>query len=394
MNIKIIAIIVVAAVVVAGGAAAFFLLSPNGEKDREINILAAVNEEGSGLYIKSDVDLETMFDFSTPIPTALREGWGGKVFGTPGPTSIQHTQLMTIVKGLDLKFTLYQAGGTISSDTVYFDSGVSNAALALANGHIDGGIIWQPQYEKIIADSSNKFKELALTNDLFPEHACCVLAGVHSYVSSHQDETVRLLVAYIQATRWVNDAMNDINGSDYQRLVTIAKNLAGPNFSEEEIKQALATVTYTYGGSNSDPLSDLKGDIVTLVDNLTSIDSNLSKNFDKLGFSSKAAFADSLVDDEYLLRALDIISGNSEMGSHGSLTDITVAVISGDIHQIAIHVAKELGYFEEYGLNVSFSLGVNGAGVATALQNGNASFGLLGAPPLTITVINSELIKG
>ena len=50
------------------------------------------------------------------------------------------------------------------------------------------------------------------------------------------------------------------------------------------------------------------------------------------------------------------------------------------------------GFFEDYGIKVNLSSAVNGPGVATALQNGNAQFGLMGAPPCTITAINGELV--
>ena len=70
-----------------------------------------------------------------------------------------------------------------------------------------------------------------------------------------------------------------------------------------------------------------------------------------------------------------------------------MAVIAGDIHQIAVHVAKELGYYEEYNLTVNLSAATNGPGVAVAVQNGTAQFGVLGAPPATSTAINSKLIQ-
>ena len=393
MNKKIIAISVVIVLVVAS-VAVYFALN-NRDKDEELNILAAVNQEGSGIYIKSDVDKNTMFDYSTPIPTPLKEGWGGKIIGTPGTRSIQHTQIMEIVKNqLNMDFIMYTVGMSLDSNKVYFDAGVSSASLALNNTLIAGGILWQPQYQKIISDSSGKFKGLATTDLLFPEHPCCVLAGVHAYTSTHYNETVKLLAAYIRAVNWVNDALANEAGDNYARLLAVAKNHAGSsNFTENELKEALRTVVYTYGNNSSNPMGDLGNNIEDMIENLTEANAIDLKVQDS-GFDNVGEFVDRFIEDKFLIAAMKVVSGAEPVpGEVGDKASITVAVITGDIHQIAMRMADELGYFKEYGLNVSFSPAVNGSGVATSIQNGNSSFGLLGAPPLTISVINGKLIK-
>ena len=390
MNVKILAIVIVVILVAAGGIAAFFFLG--GEKDREINMIAAVNQEGSGIYISSDINKNDMFDFSKPIPEPIPSGWGGKVFGTPGTKSIQHTQLLDIVVNkLNMRFVLYRASETLQPDVVYFDSGITNATAALTTPHINGGILWQPQYQKII--ESDKFNALATTDQLYPEHACCVLAGVHSYTSTHNEETVKLLAAFVRATNWVNNALDNKSGADYAQLLSIAKGIAGNTFTEHEVSEALDTVTYVYGNNTNDPLSTLSGSVNTLINNLTSIGEIINTAQD-LGFDSTGDFIDRFLDDKFLREALERLSGVGPELNNEQKSSIKVAVISGDIHQIAIHVADKLGFFEEYGLSVTFFPASNGTGVSTAIQSGEANFGLLGAPPLTISVINSKLIKG
>jgi len=383
LNTKIIAVIIIAVLVVAGVGVYFFLQ----DKDKEINIIAGVNTEGSGIYIDKKYNVGDMFDASSqPIPS----GWEGKVFGTPGISTIQHVQLLTIVEGMGMSFAAYTVGGNNSApNTVYFISNISNAGLALGNDVIDGGSLWQPQYQKIVDDGTTRFKELALTNDLFPGHACCVIAGFHGYTSTHENETVRFLAAYVKAVNWVNGALNNKTSEDYARLVSIAKDVAGPNFTEDEIKEAMETVTYTYGENSGTPLAYLKNEIPSLAENLVELGAT-NKTLKNLGFENGDEFADKFIDESFLGKALQLLASGETFEGSASLK---VAVIAGDIHQIAVHVAKELGFFEDYGLNVSFSPATNGPGVATAIQNGEASFGLLGAPPITITVINGELVK-
>ncbi|MCL1978603.1 MAG: hypothetical protein FWG60_00365 [Methanomassiliicoccaceae archaeon] len=398
MNTKIIAAVIVIVLVIAG-VGVYFLLK---DTDKEINIISGVNTDGSGIYIKESINKNDMFDFSTPVPTPKPSGWEGKVFGTPGISTIQHVQLLQIVEGMGMNFAAYVLGENNNApNTVYFISSISNAVLALGNTIIDGGSLWQPQYQKIVDDESNKFKELVLTNDLFPGHACCVIAGYHGYTSSHADETVRFLAAYITAVDWVNAALSDDTSADYQKLIEVAKNVTGGTFTDDIIEEALSTVVYTYGENSGTPLAYLFDQIPSLAENLVEVGAT-SKTLQDLGFKNGEEFADKFVDDSFLIKALELLdSGNTYSGS---MTNLKVAVITGDIHQIAMHIAaahlykdadgKDLpSFFEEFGLNVSFSGAVNGPGVATAIQNGDASFGLLGAPPITITVINGELVK-
>ena len=389
MSIKIIAVAVVV-VLVAAGAGAFFLLQGK-EKDKEINILAEVNTDGSGIYIDNSINVNTMFDYSTPVPTPIPAGWQGKVFGTPGTATIQHVQLLTIVESMGMTFAPYTFDGNNSApNTVYYISNINNAVRAFGDDIINGGSLWQPQYQKIVDDNTQRrnFKELALTNDLFPGHVCCVIAGYHGYTSTHENETVRFLAAYLMATNWVNNALTDRTSADYATLVRVATDVAGPNFTPAEIKAALNTVVYDYGESS---LAFLKGEVASLAENLVDLGQTQGKGLDKLGFNNGTEFAGKFVENKFITKAYQSLTSGESY--HGGTADIRVAVISGDIHQIAIHMAKELGYFSDYGLNVTLSGQTNGPGVATAIQNGDASFGLLGAPPLTITVINGELVK-
>lgn len=386
LNNKIIAAIVVVVLVVAG-VGVYFMMQEN---DRELNIISGVNTEGSGIFIDSSVKIESMIDMSSGEPVYLRDGWEGKVFSTPGLATIQHVQLLEIVEGMGLTFTAFKPGVS-EPDTVYYFTNMSNAGMIIPNEDIDGGILWQPQYQKIVDTDGGRFKPLALMNDLYPGHICCVMAGAHSYTSTHESETVRFLAAYIKATDWVNNALANQSSDEYKLLIEVAKNSAGTNFTENEIKTALDTVTYFYGENSSTPLAGVKDSVKELAENL--VDLKLAtKTFQDLGFKDSTEFINKYVEDKFMIEALDIVYNGAEPEYEGT-SDITVAVIGGDVHQIAVHMAKELGYYEELGLNVKFSTATNGSGVATAIQNGNASIGLLGAPPLTTTVINGELVK-
>ena len=171
----------------------------------------------------------------------------------------------------------------------------------------------------------------------------------------------------------------------YETLVSTCAQSTG--LDEDVIKDALSSITYTYGdddGNGSTDLHLLKKDISGIV---TSNSSNLKYSMEDLGFQNSIQFANRFVDESYLMNAI-ALDGSSLTGSYR----ITVAAISGDIHQIALQVGLARGIFAEYGVNVGVAYQSNGAGVAVALQNGSAQFGFLGAPPATITAVNGQLI--
>ena len=355
-------------------------------------VLARVNTEGSGIYIKSAVLTEkggpsAFYNTSTyEVTTANKAAWGGLIVGTPGAATIQHVQMQQIVEKAGLQFTLYQDGQATDNEHVYYVATMSNATTVTGyTGALDAGILWEPQYSKIV--NSEGFTELVLTNNLFPGHTCCNIVGVKAYTHSHSDETERFLAAYVKAAKYVQYAVANTGSTEYAKLVEIAKNVVGASVDQATIEEALQNITYTYADDATGSLDNLESDIASLADSLIAM-KLLQHDMKDLGFNYSSQFAKAFVDNSYLQRAID---RDPAAGDAGAI--ITVAVIAGDIHQIAVHVAKELGYYEEYNLTVNLSSATNGPGVAVAVQNGTAQFGVLGAPPATSTTINSKLIQ-
>lgn len=387
MDKKILAIIV-AAVVVCAGAGVYFAMGQNTE-DKGISVLARVNTEGSGLYLKAGEKASDYLTIDGKTVTYKKEAWGGKIIGTPGMITIQHMQMKELVETtLGLKFTLYREGGSIESDTVYYDAGVPNYTTFKSKTNLVGAYIWQPQYQIAVADGC---VGLILSDLMFPKHTCCVIGGTNTYIKGHSSETVDFLTAYIKSVDKMKAVIATGSGDEYNALVNLGVTKTGLKGEKafETVATSLKTITYTYADSSTqDVLGQLKGDISTLVDKY---EANKSVNYtmSDLGFKSSDEFTKKFVNSSYLKKAID---GEGKKSSNAR--DVKVAVISGDIHQIAVHYGIELGYFAEYGINIVLSSQSNGAGVAVALQNGDSNFGLLGAPPLTITTINGKLVKG
>ena len=79
---------------------------------------------------------------------------------------------------------------------------------------------------------------------------------------------------------------------------------------------------------------------------------SVSKKISDLGYAYTSQFVDDFVDASYIKAASQNISADY---SESPSAVLTVACISGDIHQIALHVATEKGYFGEVKLTVTVS---------------------------------------
>ena len=394
MNTKIVAIAVIAVIVAAGAATAVVLMQPKDTVSYDssaYNIVSRVNSEGSGLYIDTSVadTSGTMpVRISNNVPffgdgftytEANKEAWGGLIFGDPGNQSIQHVQLATIAAGVGLEFKQYTEGQATNNDTLYYITNLNNFGNITANTTIQGGIVWEPQFQRVIQGTA-KYTTLALTNDVFTGHACCVIAANHNWLGENSDNMVKFLAAYTKAVDYINEAKADPAGEKYAdvKAIAIAKT---SGLDDAEVAAALATITYLYADDATGSLSDLKTNIKDLANGLNDLGLITSKKFNDAG-----KLADAFVDDSYLKSA---VAGEAK--TEGTAT-LKVAVIQGDIHQLAIHVAIEKGYFTEYGLTIELSTGGSGGDIVTLLTSKDVQIGFLGAPPATLKTINGETI--
>ena len=407
MDNKIIAIIVVAVLVIAG-VGVFIALGNNGGNDGAsgLSIVGRVNSEGSGIILKPGEDAteyitETLEQPSLGAKYIKNEStgiyyvfntskWGGQVFATPGTATIQHVQLFTLASIMGLKYASYTDGMSLSDDTLYYVAGVASFAEfenKTSSSPLVGYIIWEAQYS---VGLEKDYVGLALTNDLFEGHTCCIIGVSNNYLKNNEETVVTFLSVYLQAVNRIDAALLDPTSDDFEKLINIAKNrVAMPDGltdeeKEEVIMSALYNVTYIYADDNFGSLTKLKADIASLAESL--YDTNqIANSASDLGFKSYTELADKFVDDTYMKKAVKV-----DDAKLANSTTITVAAINGDIHQIALWFAKDTGMFSAANLNVDVSGQSNGTGVYTVLANGEANMGFLGAPPMTIRCMNAE----
>jgi len=367
LNIKIWAVVLILIVVLAG--TGVYLSEHTGEKDR-VAIVAMVNEEGSGIFATKTVPGLSL----DPETTA---NWGGHVFATPGPSSIQHMILMDFVLNhLKLKFELYK--DERNSDTVYWTAvGPGNMGNALKAGNIDGGIAWEAHFSNVCKDPQYNAYPVGKTSDLWESHPCCVVAASREFAYDNPNAILRFLSAYSASVVWLNEAI-DGSSPNHGKLVEYVKKTVGVE-NQTVIEQALINVYYTYS------LENLKAGIETMVDTYSRL-GLLNNTLESMGFASAAEFADWLVVDSYISLAAGRLPTY-----YSDLTNINikVGILAQDIHQIALHVGIGEGIFADYGLTLDlFGPYAAGGEIMNALLAGVIQMGFVGSPPVVLNTVN------
>ena len=414
MDKKIYAVIAVVIIIVAA-AAAVVLTRDGGDgptaSDRDVSVVGRVNTDGSGIFLKSSENPEdyvTLVEGAEPVDEEYylgggdrwvvlhKEAWGGAVFGDPGEATIQHVQLGQIAEELGLKFVKYTNGTAIDKNTLYYIPGVNTYQMfesqLINNPQMVGAFVWEAQYSVALQDGC---KRLAITNDLFPGHTCCIVGAQHSYISTHQDETVRFLAAYVESVREMKDAIaNHVTGEMDELMEIAINNVTMPLTMTQEqkiaaIESAFEIVNYTYADSDTaaNPLDKLTSDMASLAEDFYQ-SGQISKTPQQLGFDSYSDMASVLVQGQYMYDAL-----HYEKQDSYDTANITVAVLTGDIHQLAIHYGMAKNIFADYGINIILSNQSAGPAAFTAMANGSAQFAFLGAPPMTTNTINGGYIS-
>lgn len=373
--IAIVAILMVAAV-------GFILLSEDSEAgDLKITIVAQVNSEGSGIFVKNSIANETQL--------------GGKIFATPGTSSIQHMMLMDFVTAEGYQFKNAPSSGPYDPNTVYWTQ-IAPAMMksAITGGEIllHGGIVWEPYVSTIIYDSSTDCKILKWTSELWSDHPCCVVAVNTAFMERNPETVQRFVASHAIATQWLVDTIAAGSGANYTHILNIACNFTG--VLETDVMAALEVVKYDYR-MNTEWMASLE-QVVETYDELGLLAEGAMAHW---GFNNYSDIVDRLVNNTFV----DNIANVTVVDPSTPLKTVRVGWLYGDIHQLACLVANDgaigqgLGYganvsiYEAYGLNIESGAGnpyANGGAVMNVFYADVIDIGFLGSPPAILRSVN------
>ena len=366
-NLKLWAVIVAVIVILA---VTGVCLSDNERDDATAITIGIANREGSGVLGK-DPGMVTM---ENGYAVFHADKWKGKIVATPGTGTLQEIFIKSQMKAIGLECVSYEPSNGVSagSDKVYIWTCTNLEAFKdnVRSGRVDAAIVWEPWYSDL---ASGDYKKLCTTGEMegLENHFCCLIDANSAYLDSHQNETVRFLAGYVKAVQWINDAKKDRSLDDHGKLLDIASKCTGIT-DRNVLEAAVNNIKYI---DDTDQLLESYADLIVKLGEDNAIPKKMTRE-------EANRFASAHIDTQHLENAKKI-----ERGSYNRAT-VNVGAISQDLHQLALHVGVELGFFDEYGIEVKISMYDTGAKIMVALMSGNVNVGFVGAPPTVMYAVN------
>lgn len=152
-----------------------------------VKVISAAQTEGSGIVVASDSGIDDVSDLE------------GKKIATPGEASIQHMLLTYYLKENGMKI----------NDLKVSAMKVPSMNDALKTNQIDGMITFEPY---VTIAEKNGAKVLAGSQDILPDHPCCVVVASDKFLEAHPNETAKILEIHENATDFINENTDEAAG--------------------------------------------------------------------------------------------------------------------------------------------------------------------------------------
>ncbi len=274
-------------------------------------------------------------------------------------------------------------GGTV----YYINLAPKDMSAALASGKIDGYIAWEPYVsDSVVGDVGTV---LEWSSQIMPNHPCCVVAVSNNFLAGADGPALaaRFVRAHMDATNWMNDALDHPSSANYTLLVNMAVQFTQRNASV--VEAAFTHIRYDYEMD-----SQFKAALEEFTNMYISTNMTTNQTLTSRGYSSPADFISKYVNGSYLAAAEDVtpVSGAAP---------IRLGYLLGDLHQMAQVVAQNTSIlsdgksmFQEYGLSVTAAVGApfaNGGAEMTAFLAGSVDIGYLGAAPAILNHLNANV---
>lgn len=150
------------------------------QKGVPVKVISAAQTEGSGLVVSKNSGISSVSDLA------------GKSIATPGEASIQY---------MLLQYYLEQNGMSLK-DLKVSSMKVPSMNDALKTNKIDGMITFEPY---VTIAEKNGATVLAGSQDILPNHPCCVVVASDKFLDEHPNETKTILEIHENATEFINN---------------------------------------------------------------------------------------------------------------------------------------------------------------------------------------------
>ena len=150
------------------------------QKGVPVKVISAAQTDGSGLVVSKNSGISSVQDLA------------GKSIATPGEASIQY---------MLLQYYLEQNGMSLK-DLKVSSMKVPSMNDALKTNKIDGMITFEPY---VTIAEKNGATVLAGSQDILPNHPCCVVVASDKFLEEHPNETNTILKIHENATDFINN---------------------------------------------------------------------------------------------------------------------------------------------------------------------------------------------
>ena len=165
------------------------------EKGVPVKVISAAQTEGSGIVVTDESGITSGADLA------------GKSIATPGDASIQHVLLAYYLKQYGLSL----------DDIEESAMKVPSMNDALKTKQIDGIITFQPYVS--IAEAQEGNTVLADSQEILPNHPCCVVVASDDFIKNHEDQVKTILDIHKEATDYINENVAAGNTADVVSLL-------------------------------------------------------------------------------------------------------------------------------------------------------------------------------
>jgi len=280
-------------------------------------------------------------------------------------------------------------GGDGDTKTVYWLSiaPVDQKAQLIA-GNIDGAITWEPYAsDALLSGSASIYK---WSDEIWPEHPCCVVAVDQDYLADNEDLVLRVLKTHMVATDWITETIQDPESENYTMLLEVGAEFSARN--ESVVASSLEHMVLEY-----EITTQFLQDLETITNKYIDLELINNQTIQDRGYDDVTDFVNEYVDSSLLQDAMDIEPSETVLNPDDP---VRLGYLVGDLHQFARVVAnndtiwgedgKDL--FEIYGVATATSEGgpySNGGFEMDAFAAGYVDVGYLGNPPAILKHLNA-----
>lgn len=271
------------------------------------------------------------------------EDLSGKTIAIPGKATVQDFLLQRFIKenGLVINTVIVKPPEMIA---------------VLEKGEIDGFIAWEPYPARAYVEGGHTV--LVTSREIWAHHPCCVVAVRNEYLQENKDVVLAVLAAHVKATTFIRE--------NPEEAVRIGEEFTG--MSKDVVEKAMETIEFVYE-PNYDGIKEYLQSLLEM-EYVSSQDVGEVDTF--LG--------------EFI--NTDLIKEAVKFSCAPLNKTVRIGYLRADLHQLALFVALDQGYFEEFGLTVELFVFSAGPEEMDAFGAEDIDMGYLGIAPATTKRLN------